>query len=88
MLHRTVTVGSASGLHARPAAIFSKAASAAGVPLVIGKPGSDPVDATSLLSVMTLGVGRGDQVVLASPDEAAGEVLDRLADLLATDLDA
>lgn len=88
MPHRTVTVGSASGLHARPAALFSKAAAEAGVPVVIGKPGGDPVDAASLLSVMALGVGHGDQVVLASPDEAAGDVLDKLAELLKTDLDA
>lgn len=88
MLHRTVTVGSASGLHARPAALFSKAAAEAGVPVLIGKPGGDPVDAASLLSVMALGAGHGDEVVLASPDEAAGDVLDRLAELLVTDLDA
>ncbi len=88
MLHRTVTVGSTSGLHARPAAMFTKAAIATGVPLLIGKPDGDQVDATSLLLVMTLGVGPGDQVVLTSPDEAADAVLDELADLLATDLDA
>jgi hypothetical protein len=35
-----------------------------------------------------LGVSRGDEVILASPDESAGEALDELAELLRTDLDA
>jgi phosphocarrier protein len=88
MLRRTVTVGSASGLHARPAAVFTKAAAETGIEVLISTPGGDPVDARSMLSVMTLGVSRGDEVILASPDESAGEALDELAELLRTDLDA
>lgn len=88
MLRRTVTIGSASGLHARPAAVFTKAASDAGIEVLIGTPGGDPVDARSMLSVMTLGVGRGDEVILTSPDDSAGEALDELVELLRTDLDA
>lgn len=88
MLHRTITVGSASGLHARPAAVFTRAAAATGIEVLIGTPGNDPVDARSMLSVMTLGVGHGDTVVLTTPDESAGEILDRLGELLETDQDA
>lgn len=88
MLHRTVTVGSASGLHARPAAMFTKAATDAGIEILISTPGGEPVDARSILSVMALGVCQGDQVILESPDESSGIVLDELAELLRTDLDA
>lgn len=88
MLHRTITVGSVSGLHARPAAVFTSAAADAGIEVLIGTPGSDPVDARSMLSVMTLGVRHGDTVILTTPDESAGEILDRLVELLETDHDA
>ena len=88
MLRRTVTIGSASGLHARPAAVLTKAVSDAGIEVLIGTPGGDPVDARSMLSVMTLGVSRGDEVILSSPDESTGEALDELVELLRTDLDA
>lgn len=88
MLHRTVTVGSASGLHARPASVFTKAATQSGLRVLIGRPGAEQVDATSILSVMGLGVNQGDEVVLSSPDESAGDSLDELAVLLATNLDA
>lgn len=87
MLQRTVTVQSTSGLHARPASVFTKAAAQAGVPVLISKDGASPVDAASILSVMGLGVNHGDQVVLSSPDDLAGEALDELADLLSVDLD-
>jgi phosphocarrier protein len=45
MPERIVTVASRVGLHARPAAVFVKAASAAPVPVTIAKEGKDPVSA-------------------------------------------
>ena len=42
---RTVTVGSAVGLHARPAAIIAEAAGELDSEVTIGVPGDDPVDA-------------------------------------------
>ncbi len=88
MLQRTATVRSASGLHARPAATFTKAAAQAGVPVLISKDGGTPVDASSILSVMGLGVSQGDEVLLSSPSESAAEQLDELVELLSMDLDA
>lgn len=86
MASRTVVVGSSSGLHARPAALVSQAAAAAAPAVVlIGRPGEDGVNASSVLLLMSLGIGAGEEVVLASDDEAA---LGRLAELVATDLDA
>ena len=53
---QVVTVGSKVGLHARPAKLLVQAATAAGVPVTIGKVGDKAVNAASLLMVMALGV--------------------------------
>ena len=88
MAERRVTVASRVGLHARPAALFVKAAAAQLVRVAIAKPGTDPVDAASILAVMGLGVEHGDEVVLAAADGAqADAALDALAELLGRDLD-
>ncbi len=50
--------------------------------------GADPVDASSILGIMTLGAEFGDQVLLSADGEGADATLDALAELLATDLDA
>jgi phosphocarrier protein HPr len=85
---RTVTVASRVGLHARPAAVFTRAAAAAPVPVTLAVAGKDPVNAASVLGVMTLGVECGQEVTLAAEGEGADGALDSLAALLATDLDA
>ena len=89
-----VTVGSRVGLHARPAAAVAGAAAEAakrGVGIRIGRPGADPVDAASILALMSLGAKHGEQVVL-STDAADAEQAERevrqLAELIARDLDA
>lgn len=88
MAQRSALIASSVGLHARPAAVFVKAVADAGVPVTIAKAGGDPVDAASILAVMTLGAGHGDEVVLASDAPGADDVLERLAAVLGTDLDA
>lgn len=87
MPERTVVVASKAGLHARPAAVFVKAAAEQPVPVTIRKPDGDPVDASSILSIMTLGVEQGDEVTLAAEGDRADEALDTLVDLLERDLD-
>ncbi|MCZ2821736.1 HPr family phosphocarrier protein [Modestobacter sp. VKM Ac-2977] len=85
MPSKTVTVGSAVGLHARPAALIAEAVSKSGVPVTLATPGGNPIDAGSPLMIMTLGAKQGTEVVVDSEDEA---VLDRIADMVASDLDA
>ena len=65
---KSVVVGSAVGLHARPAAIISEAAGELDSEVMIGVPGGDPVDASSALMIMTLGAGRGDTVEVSGDD--------------------
>ncbi len=82
---RTVIVGSAVGLHARPAAIISEAAGELGSEVTLGLPGGDPVDASSSLLIMTLGAGKGATVEVSGEDPAA---VDTIAALVEKDLDA
>ncbi|MEV0902658.1 HPr family phosphocarrier protein [Actinoplanes sp. NPDC049802] len=85
---RTVTVGSTSGLHARPAKIFVEAAAKAPVKVTIRSGDRKPVPAKSMLSVLALGAKQGTEVILEAEGEGADEALDSLATLLASDLDA
>ncbi|NYG56344.1 HPr family phosphocarrier protein [Nocardioides perillae] len=82
---QTVTVGSAVGLHARPAAIISEAAADLDTDVLIGLPGEEPVDASSALLIMTLGAGKGATVEVSgdSEDDVAA-----IARLVEQDLDA
>ncbi|MFB7717859.1 MULTISPECIES: HPr family phosphocarrier protein [unclassified Nocardia] len=85
MPSKTVEVGSAVGLHARPANIIAETVQATGIPVTLAVAGGDPVDAGSALMIMTLGAAKGTAVTVASDDEPT---LDRIAELVATDLDA
>jgi phosphocarrier protein HPr len=85
---RTAIVASAVGLHARPAAVFVKAAGEQPVKVRIRKGDGEPVDAASILGIMTLGVEHGDEVVLFAEGDGADASLDALVALLERDLDA
>lgn len=87
MVEREVTIGSRVGLHARPAALFVKAASEQSVPVLIAKPGGKPVNARSMLAVLALGAKGGEAVVLTADGDGAEEALDTLIALLVQDLD-
>ncbi|MBB1243198.1 HPr family phosphocarrier protein [Streptomyces durbertensis] len=82
MAERRVTVGWSEGLHARPASIFVRAATAAGIPVTIAKSGGNPVNAASMLAVLGLGAEGGEEIVLSSDSEGADAALDRLAKLV------
>lgn len=85
MPSQNVIVGSRIGLHARPAAVIAEAVSTAGVPVTLATPGGVPIDAGSALMIMTLGAKQGAEVTVASEDAT---VLERIAGLVAQDLDA
>jgi phosphocarrier protein len=80
----TVTVGSAIGLHARPAGIVAEAVNQSGHEVTLSFGGAT-VDAGSALMIMTLGAENGAQVVVDSEDQAT---VDAIAALVAQDLDA
>ena len=82
---KSAVVGSAVGLHARPAAIISEAAGELDSEVLIGVPGGDPVDASSALMIMTLGAGQGVTVEVSGDDERD---VDAIVALVEQDLDA
>ena len=80
MPSKSVVVGSAVGLHARPAALIAEKAGELGSDVTI-----NGVDASSSLMIMTLGSKNGDTVEVESDDQAA---LDAIAGMVEQDLDA
>ncbi|KPN18078.1 MULTISPECIES: HPr family phosphocarrier protein [Arthrobacter] len=91
MPEREATIASSVGLHARPASLFAEAAAAQPVEVTIamqGEPAEEAMDASSMLSLMSLGASHGDVVVLRADGEGADDALDALVKILETDLDA
>lgn len=88
MASKTVVVGSAVGLHARPAAIIAEAAEAYDDEILLTLVGGDDdegVDAASSLMIMTLGAEKGSEVIVESDNE---EAVEKIAALIEQDLDA
>ena len=83
---RTVVVASSHGLHARPAKLFVQAAQDSGASVTLTK-GEKSVNAASILTVLSLGVEKGDEVTLAAEGENAEQALDALEEFLTTDHD-
>lgn len=81
MVQRSVTIGLAHGLHARPAAELARLAQAVEGRLLI-RAGERAVDAASVLAVMDLGLGAGDRVVLEAEGSGAEATLDEAEALL------
>ncbi|WP_425860166.1 HPr family phosphocarrier protein [Arthrobacter sp. TWP1-1] len=84
MSKQTVVVGSAVGLHARPAAMIAQAAGAYEEEILLTLDGEE-VDATSSLMIMTLGADFGASVTVESEN---AEAVAEIAALIARDLDA
>lgn len=80
----TVTVGSAEGLHARPAGIIAEAAEGFDTEVELAIAGEEPVDAGSAMMIMALGADQGVEVTVTGSDPAAVEAV---AALVARDLD-
>lgn len=82
MAERRVVVQSPVGLHARPAALFTKAAAGSGLQVTISKGDGPAVPASSILSVLQLNVAHGDEVTLRADGDSADAVLDELVAVL------
>jgi phosphocarrier protein HPr len=85
-MERTVTIGSKSGLHARPAAIFVQNAKSFQCQITLLK-NEKTANAKSILSVLALGAEQGDQVVLKAEGDDAVSAVDSLTELLERELE-
>lgn len=84
---RTVTFGSAVGLHARPAATIAGAAAASGHRITLTNAAGKAADAASVLLLLTMGVGHGDDVTITVEGDNADAVADQFAELVSSELD-
>jgi phosphocarrier protein len=85
MVEQTVTLGSKSGLHARPAAIFVQHAKGYQSQITLAK-GEKSANGKSILSVLALGAEQGDRVTLHISGSDAETALHKLVRLLEGDL--
>lgn len=76
-----MTLPNPTGLHARPAKIFAKAAATFAGDVMVGKDGRE-VNAKSVLSVLTLDCHQGDQIVIKTSGEGADQALAELVALV------
>ena len=84
-VERTVTLGSKSGLHARPAAIFVQHAKGFQSQITLAK-NEKTANGKSILSVLALGAEKGDEVTLKINGSDAENALNKLVRLLEGDL--
>jgi phosphocarrier protein HPr len=76
-----VTLRNASGLHARPAKIFARAAAEHTADVTVEKDGRH-VNAKSVLSLLTLDCHQGDEIVISTEGEGAEVALTELIALV------
>ena len=79
-----LVVNHPAGLHARPAAEFVKTAVTFPCEITVRNVTDDkpPVNAKSILSVLTLGVNQGYEIEVAAEGDQAEEALKAIADLI------
>jgi len=80
----TLVVNHPAGLHARPAAEFVKKAASFPCQITVRNvtENEPPVNAKSILSVLTLGVSQGNEIEVNAEGERADEALQALSDLV------
>ena len=78
---RTVVVNNPQGLHARPAYLLAKVAEQFQSKVELIKNG-ERVDGKSILSILTLGAGKGTAIEIATSGPDAAEALDAMATLI------
>ncbi len=85
MYQKTVIVKNATGLHARPAAMFIAEAKKFQSAITIGREGEDKtVNAKSMVKLLTLGICQNQSVVLSAEGEDEVAAIDTLAALIET----
>ena len=84
-VEQSVKLGSKSGLHARPAAVFVQHAKTFQSQITLEK-AEKTANGKSILSVLGLGAEQGDQVLLKISGSDAANALGKLVRLLEGDL--
>lgn len=85
MPDQTVILPNPSGLHARPAKVFAKAAAGSDADVTVSKDGNE-VNAKSVLSVLTLDCHHGDEITISVEGDDAEATLAELVELVESGL--
>ena len=82
MLKTEVKVINETGLHARPASQFVQTANKFNCDITVSRAGdSNQYNAKSIMSILALGLGQGEKVVLTADGEGEKEALTALTSL-------
>ena len=81
MPEKEVTITDDVGLHARPAAVFSKKAAGFSSEIAVSK-GDRSANAKSIMSVLKLDVKKGDVITIATDGDDADEALAELVEYI------
>lgn len=82
-LRRRVRVGVGEGAHARPVAELARLAQTHGAAVVVRTAAGSSADVTSVLAVMDLAIGSGDEVTFETEESpGAAALLEALAAVL------
>lgn len=85
-VERRVVVEHENGLHARPASAFVQTASTFDTKITIARADDgDPVDASSSIAVLSLGVEPGEEVILSATGVESETAIKRLVTLIEND---
>ncbi len=80
-MEKNVNIKNASGLHARPAGMFvTKAAEFKSIVEVIAK--GKTVNAKSIMGIMSLGLGQGDELTVVAKGEDEEAAVNALVELI------
>ena len=80
---RTILVTNSEGLHARAATLVAELVRRFEVKVELTK-GSERVEGTEVLQILSLGAAQGEQLVIEATGESGEEVLDALVKLFAS----
>jgi phosphotransferase system HPr (HPr) family protein len=81
MISLRVNLQAAEGLHARPAAEFVRMVQESGLKITVRRLDGRSADGGSILSLLTLGIKRGEVAIIEAPDSAE-TLVNNLAALL------
>lgn len=81
MKEKAFVITNKTGLHARPASIFVKKASSFKSKVNLIK-GNQTIDAKSIISLLSLGAGKGDQITIVTEGEDEEIAMQELINIL------
>lgn len=82
LLIQKITIQNLKGLHARATAAFVKTASAFQSDIKIQKSGGIPVSGKSIMGILMLGIGLGEEITLTVHGVDAPQAMKALIDLI------